>query len=482
MTDETAVAADQRDALKLKLPESDASSDEPWKDDRLGRAEIAAELTNYIRDQRDPFVISIDGRWGTGKTFLLERWQKDLGKDRFRAIYYNAWEDDFCDDPLLSIIGQMSEQFRDGKFKELAEQAGQIAVQLIKQNLIAAASKITRLDLSVDSSMLDGRHLLREYADQRKTKERLKKKLTQLSAAVAKETGRPLVFIIDELDRCRPTFAIELLERVKHIFDVPNMVFVFGINRDELCKSLRSVYGDIDADVYLRRFFDMQFRLPEADTKDFCTNIMSRFGLHEFFQTQSSHPFAATNRTDYQNLSQALPVVCSVLELSLRDIVYSIGLVVFAIRNLGTNQAIHPWPLSVLVPLKNYDPTLYRQFIQGDRRANHIMDYIDSKLPHSTRDRHLEFELTAIEAELYLLETARLTGSGESTPYEQLDLLAGGSDRGNHHLLSKRTQEADPDRALELLRPIGGNRIERTPRNAILELARLIDLHGIAAR
>ena len=42
---------------------------------------------------------------------------------------------------------------------------------------------------------------------------------------------------------------IELLERVKHIFDVPNIVFVFGVNRDELCKSLKSIYGDIEADV-----------------------------------------------------------------------------------------------------------------------------------------------------------------------------------------------------------------------------------------
>ena len=54
------------------------------------------------------------------------------------------------------------------------------------------------------------------------------------------DTGQPLVFIIDELDRCRPTFAIELLERVKHIFDVPNIVFVFGINRSELVKALDS--------------------------------------------------------------------------------------------------------------------------------------------------------------------------------------------------------------------------------------------------
>ena len=76
-----------------------------------------------------------------------------------------------------------------------------------------------------------------------------------------------MVFIIDELDRCRPTFAIELLERVKHIFDVPNLVFAFGINRDELCSSLQSIYGNIDADVYLRRFFDMEFTLPQTQTQ-----------------------------------------------------------------------------------------------------------------------------------------------------------------------------------------------------------------------
>ena len=75
-----------------------------------------------------------------------------------------------------------------------------------------------------------------------------------------------MVFIIDELDRCRPTFAIELLERVKHIFDVPNIVFVFGINREELTKSLRSVYGEIEAEEYLRRFFDMELRLCRIRT------------------------------------------------------------------------------------------------------------------------------------------------------------------------------------------------------------------------
>ena len=482
MTEETLISRDPRDSVKLKYIEQDVSPEQPWQDDELGREQIAERLTKLIRNQREPFIISIDGQWGTGKTFLLKRWQKDLERDEFRAIYFNAWEDDFCDDPLLSIIGQLSEHFKVGKLEVIARKVGQTAVLLIKKNVIGVISKQTGLVLEWDQSDQDSRNLLKEYLDQRETKDRLKKHLSELSAAVAKETQRPLVFIIDELDRCRPTFAIELLERVKHIFDIPNMVFVFGINRDELCKSLKSVYGEIDAGVYLRRFFDMEFALPQADSKSFCTHTMTRFGLHEFFQTQSRNPLAATNRTDYENLSQAFPTLCSLLELSLRDIVYSTRLVVLAIRNLSENQNIYPWPLSVLIPLKLNNPTLFRQFIQGDCHASDVMNYIDGKLSHPIEDRRLSFELTAIEADLYLLETARLAGNRESTPWHQLELLAKGSGRKNLYLLSERTQEEGSERASELLRSIDGIRVDRTPRNAISVLAGLIDFHDTVVR
>ena len=142
MTEEITVFIDPKDVPKLKHPEADVSRDEPWQDDVLDRAKIAEKLTNLIRDQSDPFVISIDGQWGTGKTFLLKRWQRDLEKEGFSAIYFNAWEDDFCDDPLLAIIGQLSEQFKEGKFKELAKQVGQIAVQLIRQNLRSCLKRV----------------------------------------------------------------------------------------------------------------------------------------------------------------------------------------------------------------------------------------------------------------------------------------------------------------------------------------------------
>ena len=105
MNDNPSQTQGLKEALQLKLPEPEIQEDNPWADDALKRSEVAEKLTNLITGQSDPFVISLHGQWGTGKTFLLKRWQKQLENDGFRAIYFNAWEDDFCDDPLVAIIG-----------------------------------------------------------------------------------------------------------------------------------------------------------------------------------------------------------------------------------------------------------------------------------------------------------------------------------------------------------------------------------------
>ena len=86
MTEEASIPADPRDSLQLTISEPEVSSEKPWQDDELGREQIAKRLTNLIRNQQRPFIISIDGQWGTGKTFLLKRWQKELEGDGFRAI------------------------------------------------------------------------------------------------------------------------------------------------------------------------------------------------------------------------------------------------------------------------------------------------------------------------------------------------------------------------------------------------------------
>ena len=202
MTQENQSSIDPRHELRLKLPEPGVSAEQPWGDDVLDRKQIAEKLTNLIRDQSAPFAISIHGYWGTGKTFMLKRWQKDLESHEFKAIYFNAWEDDFCDDPLLAIIGQLSEYFTESNLKSFADRVVQVAIPLLQKNLLGVLNKTTGISLEIAQKEQSERDLLKEYLDQRASKDELKKHLEELSMKVAEETQHPLVFIIDELDRC----------------------------------------------------------------------------------------------------------------------------------------------------------------------------------------------------------------------------------------------------------------------------------------
>ena len=479
MTKEAVNSENPRDALKLKLPEPAVSAKTPWEDDALDRAQIADKLTNLIRDQRDPFVISIDGQWGTGKTFLLKRWQKALENEDFRVIYFNAWEDDFCDDPLLSIIGQLSEYFKKGKLKEIAGKIGETAILLLKNNMLSVIEKATGIKLEVD---LNNRDLLQEYLNQRVTKDCLKEHLKELSAEVVKETNHPLVFIIDELDRCRPTFAIELLERVKHIFDVPDLVFVFGVNRDELCKSLTSIYGEIDASVYLRRFFDMEFMLPEVDSEQFCRSLMDKFRIKEFFHTLSTGAYAEIHRPDYNDLSRSFPILCSRLALSLRDIDYCVRLVALVGKNLQDSHTLYPGLLSLLIPLKFKNPTLYRQFIRGECHASDVMNYLDGMISGPIEDSRLAVRLDAREADLYLAESKHLEDTRAATPLQQLRLLREGTELTDAHLLSQRTKTSDPVRIINLLSRMESYYRAVFPNRVLDYLTGLIDIHSFVRR
>jgi len=81
---------------------------------------------------------------------------------------------------------------------------------------------------------------------------------------------KPIVVLVDELDRCRPDYAIELLERIKHLFSVNGYVFVFALARDQLEKSVGHRYGEkFDASGYLERFFDFRFGLPDPDLAEY---------------------------------------------------------------------------------------------------------------------------------------------------------------------------------------------------------------------
>lgn len=493
MTQENVASENPRDALKLKPPEPEVSADSPWDDDALDRKQIAERLTNLIRTQSIPFVVSIDGYWGTGKTFMLKRWQKDLENQGFQAIYFNAWEDDFCDDPLLAIIGQLSEHFKkDGKFRAKARQIIKVAKPLFRPRsfgLNFSPDGISSVGVSAGFDQGNERSLIDEYLSQRATKDELKGNLSALSQSVVEATEHPLIFIIDELDRCRPTFAVELLERVKHIFDVPNLVFVFGINRTELCNALQSIYGEIDAVVYLRRFFDMEFILPEADAESFCNHLFEKFGLDEFFlsfrpERSNSHD------SDFRYLSDYMVELWARLGLSLRDIDYCVRLVALLGKNLGQSSYMHPALLGLLIPLKFANPDLYRDFVQGKCTGSTVMDYIDEIVPRmdssneSYSSTNLDTALYAVEASLYASDKRFDNSShGRYRALVQLKNLIENPNSTPTDWLAKGIKGEDATRKQSVLDMDGYFRQQFwSLDDPIGEVARLIDFHQSVLR
>ena len=479
MTVDKNVLIDPRDLLKLKLLEPEIVEESPWGDDVLNREQIAQRMTNLVRTQSAPLVLSIDGYWGTGKTFMLKRWQKDLEGQSFQAIYFNAWEDDFCNDPLIAIIGQLSDYFKGSKFKDTTKKIREKTNSLIRRSSVSLSLGVVSVTAPLDTEQ-DGRDLLQEYLEQRATKDTLKQHLEELSAKVVMETGHPLIFIIDELDRCRPTFAIELLESVKHVFDVPGLVFVFGINRKELCSSLCSIYGEIDADIYLRRFFDLDFTLPSVDKAIYCRHVLEKFELREFFETYGGPKPPNISASEFRNFEENISLLWANLDMSLRDIEYCVRILSSVCRNLGTRQRLFPALLGLMIPLKFTNPSLFLRYVQGNCLGSEVMDYIDDKMTAHSSDSELAWTIDTIEAYLYAVDQRRNgDNSYGATAFEQITLLYEGTTEDLTHpeLLSQRTRGADKARARELMGHLAdvSRDIINMP-NVIEYLAELINL------
>ena len=268
---------------ELEIPEND-----PFENDRLGRKEPAEILTRILESIEGPCVLAVDAPWGAGKTTFLKMLGHHLRQHGFPIVEFNAWETDFAGDPFLALSEELTAGLRE--YASGAGDGGIDRVQLYKlrkattevfRRAVPGAIRLATAGLLDVSPMVEkevGQALasyaqkqLSEYLDTRTSLQAFRTSLEELARELAETYhGLPLTIVIDELDRCRPSYAVELLETAKHFFSVDHVVFVLAVNRSELVHSVCAIYGsDFDASGYLRRFFDVDFRLPDADRQRF---------------------------------------------------------------------------------------------------------------------------------------------------------------------------------------------------------------------
>jgi hypothetical protein len=360
----------------LKPSEIVIPKDNPFANDKLDRKKCAQTLTNLVQNISGPLVMSINGGWGTGKTVFLKMWNQSLQNAGFTTIYFSAWEDDYCNDALIALIGQIWNSLKDSDWKEILKTVRRCVAPVIRGSALNAIRKCSGGLIEITEKQLKSisKKAVDEYLVTGEKLKDLKKQLETLAFKVL-EKGKPLVIIIDELDRCRPTFAIELLEKVKHLFNIPGILFILGIDREQLGHSIKCVYGEgMDVAGYLRRFIDMEFILPEVNAEVFCSHLFEQLGHNQYLrkrlQTDDGVIF------DRRNFHLIFVKLCACFKLSLRDIEHCSRILVLAYSNTQDNHFIYPPLLSVLVILKVVKSKLYHAYAAGHSKGEEVIEFI----------------------------------------------------------------------------------------------------------
>ena len=276
-------------SIRIQPPEISIPGDDPFANDLLDRKKQADILTRVVQTIEGPCAIAVDAAWGAGKTTFLKMWAQQLRGQGFPVVEFNAWETDYSGDPFVSLTSEITKTIDETSrhpTDAMGEKAKRQALDLVRKAAPGVIRMATSLIPVVGSEVGNvlgsfAEQKLAGYQQAQQSVGEFKLALETLADTLWEFAGqKPLVVFIDELDRCRPSYAIELLETGKHIFAVNHVVFVIAVNRSELSHSVKVLYGnDFGADGYLRRFFDIDFRLPEPDRRNFIRELLVSGGF-----------------------------------------------------------------------------------------------------------------------------------------------------------------------------------------------------------
>ena len=319
------------DKLRLQLPELEIPLKDPFENDMLNRKENVKVLTHLVESTYGPRVISVDAEWGNGKTTFLKMLAQYLDNQDHAVVKFNAWETDFCEHPFIALFSELENALnhfidRDGEDSQSENKYDTLnKLKSAASTLATAASKIAAISfeysgvnvgIKFDSDLEKNKNIF-EYKEAIKSLKEFKCTLEKTARALYELKFRSLVIVIDELDRCRPSYAIELLEVAKHLFSVEDIVFILGINRSQLEHSIEALYGSkFNAQEYSRRFFDVDYKLPSPSRDDFINNLISNINIQSYFDSNNDSSVIC----DFDTVRQMLKIYFVDSSISLRTI------------------------------------------------------------------------------------------------------------------------------------------------------------------
>ena len=366
--------------VELEIPERN-----PFLNDKLDREHLSDVLTDVVTFYgQSGCVMALNGEWGAGKTTFVKMWGQKLKNNGFKTLYFNAWTTDFSDDALMSIISELKELSpQNGNVNKLASYAARIVLSVGKGILRKVTGvESEELDAAISETSEIGKEYLKEFAVQKETIEEFKRQVKEYVADNAKE--HPVVFFVDELDRCNPNYAVSVLERVKHLFDIPNLVFVLAINKKQLCNAIQGYFGsmNMDSNEYLRRFIDIEYTLPTPQLEKFCNYLYDEYGFDEFFRNSER-----IQHTGFQGegdwFKETAHQLCQASQVNLRQIDRIYAYARLALMQFGPSTHLMPDVYFMLCFWKVINPAFYNDIRMKAYTIQELLSKLEEVLPHS---------------------------------------------------------------------------------------------------
>lgn len=392
-------------------------SGQDFPSDKLERAKYASFLTKFLAsqgfdsareegDRKRNYVLNLNSEWGSGKTYFLKRWAEDL-KEHYPVVYVDAWEKDYSEDPLMTVVSAIIKDLREQAGREeekfaaptkliglLKAAAPGIARGVSKRflgidpvaimeaddaengSVVPIVDKEQNIDISFAAAEVVN-HLIKEHEAKGEAINNLKKNVSEWVEAVKalKGVSLPAFIFIDELDRCRPSYAVEMLETIKHIFDIPGVVFVVATDTEQLQHAVKAVYGEgFDARIYLGRFFNSRFSLKAPELESFLDVHSDSYKLSESYLRDfeiNLLPFNQDGKETLRNIS----VVLNAFQVSARTAIQIADRVIATISNMPQKSCVDILMLTTLHCLKEKDNELFEEVVSGRfKRVERIGD------------------------------------------------------------------------------------------------------------
>ncbi len=267
------------------------TNEKPLPPDIFGRERIAEQMCQLIVDMKAEAIspLALDGKWGSGKSVHAERMKKcfeDKHADKIKCIYWNASAEDYSENPLLSFIAFLYQHIEKGEKKNFGANSIKVLSNGLFSGILNLANQASRKFVGIDAEELNDAIQSGMKKAEDASNDIVLTQFTNHLDGIAAESARlkaaeklllsvggekELIVIIDELDRCRPDFALKMLESIKYLFSTENCKFVLIMNKESMACSVEHLYGlkGKAATLYLEKYITRTFQLPRSFKQGF---------------------------------------------------------------------------------------------------------------------------------------------------------------------------------------------------------------------